>query len=92
MSLYREAIIYFLGGTELACPEIDLLKGIQVLGRQQVCLVADDTAFSCTAITESRDKMIEHQRRFLNYTRLRHIQWVNLNRHDIEFTTISKED
>ena len=34
--------------------------------------------------------MREHQLRFLKHTPLKFIQWVNFNRHQIEFTTLAK--
>jgi len=91
VGLYREAIVHFLGGPEAACPEIEVLDGPRPVGHQRVCLLTDDTAFSCTALTRDRDTMREHQLRFLAHSRLRFIQWVNLNRARIEFTTLSRE-
>ena len=34
--------------------------------------------------------MRDHLQRFLHHTRLKAGQWINLNRHVVEFTTLSK--
>ena len=91
VTLYRDAVIHFLGGPDNAFVQVEFLDGYRTLGFQKICLLKDDTAFVCTAITHSMDQMREHQRRFLAHTRLRFLQWVNLNHARIEFTTIAKE-
>jgi GxxExxY protein len=86
--LYREAIIHFLGGPERALRKIPILDGEHTLGFDEVCLLCDDTALAFTAVTDAQQRMREHLQRLLDHTRLACIQWINLNRHDIEFRTI----
>lgn len=90
VSLYREAIVHFLGGPTVACPAIGIFDGVRLLGHQSVCLLTKDTIFACTAVTHALDQIWEHQRRFLSHTQMQRVQWVNLNRAQIEFCTISK--
>ncbi len=65
-------------------------SGARRLGEQSVHLLTDDTAFAFTAVTAEHGSMAEHQLRFLKHTPLRCIQWINFNRHRIEFTTLAR--
>jgi iron complex transport system substrate-binding protein len=91
VSLYREAITWFLGGPSVVCRPVPVLSDTKSIGNQTVHLLTDDTAFAFTAVTTSRDTMRDHQLLFLCHTRLKCIQWVNFNRHRIEFTTLTKD-
>lgn len=88
VGLYREAIIHFLGGPEVALRKIPVFDGDHSLGFDEVCLLCDDTALAFTALTDGQQRMHDHLQRFLGHTRLACIQWINLNHHDIEFTTL----
>ena len=89
-NLYRDAICFFLGGPEVVCRRIRVYSGDRLLGEQEIHLLTSDTAFAFSAVTSDGWKMEEHQRRFLSHTSIRHIQWINLNHHTIEFVTITK--
>lgn len=91
VALYREAIIHFFGGAARMCRGVEVFDGGAAIGTQPVCLLNEDVAFACTAITRAWEEMREHQRRFLSHTRLRAVQWINLNHANIEFTTITRE-
>jgi GxxExxY protein len=87
VSLYREAITYFLGGAERVFRPIEVFMGHGATGSQRAYLLSDDTAFVFTAVTDQLPPMADHIWRFLNHTRLRYLQWVNFNRHEIIFNT-----
>jgi GxxExxY protein len=86
--LFRDALTHFLGGEERVVREISVQSDGERIGTQKTHLLTDDIAFSVTASTHRPDLVLEHQRRFLNHTPLRAIQWINLNHHQIEFRTI----
>lgn len=90
VNLYRDAVIHLLNGSLAQRTEIEIHDGSRVVGHQRVHLLSSDTAIRCTAITHGIQQMHEHQRRFLTHTRLRHLQWINLNHARIEFRTVSK--
>jgi len=90
VGLYRQGVMHFLGGASAAPQEVEVFDGTRVLGRQQVWMLNQDTAFACTALTHGIPEMRQHQRRFLDHTRLRFMQWINLNHHQIEFRTLAK--
>ncbi|MCX7047149.1 MAG: GxxExxY protein, partial [Candidatus Sumerlaeota bacterium] len=89
-TLYRDAVTYFLGGLEAIYRNVEIFSGNRLLGEQHMHLLTSDTAFAFSAKTEETWKMKEHQRRFLRHTHLKYIQWINLNHHQIEFTTLKK--
>jgi len=88
VALDREAIIHFLGGPEVDLRKIRIVDGDQSLGFDELCLQCDDTALAFTALTDGQTRMRDHLQRFLGHTRLACIQWINLNHHDIEFTSL----
>lgn len=90
VNLYREAIAHFFGGAERCVGVVPVYSGARLLGRQAVHFLTQDAAFSFTALPRNRAAMEDHQRRFLKHTPLKFIQWVNFNRHNIEFTTLAK--
>lgn len=90
VSLYRDAIIHFLGGAMVACPPVEILDGDTVLGRQNFCLLTPDTALACTALTQAQDSMGKHLRRLLAHTRWKAVQWANLNHATLELVTLTK--
>ena len=58
------------------------------LGTQRVHLTADNVGFKLTAVIDPADHVESHLRRFLALTGLRALQWINYNRHSIEFVTL----
>jgi GxxExxY protein len=90
IGLYREAITHFLGGPERAVQPIPIHSNGRLVGPQPAHLLTGDTAFAFTAINGKHSVMQDHQSRFLKHTPLRYLQWINFNRHQIEFRTLSK--
>jgi len=90
VALYRDAITHFIGGPEKVVTPVEISSSRGVLGEQDVHLLAPDTAFAISAVTDRIDATRQHQLGFLRHSALRHIQWINMNRHRIEFTTLSK--
>lgn len=88
--LYRDALAHFLGGEAQVVREVSVESEGVSLGGQKMHLLTDDIAFSVTASTHQPESVLEHQQRFIRHTRLRAIQWVNLNHSRIELRTIER--
>jgi len=87
-TLYRDVITHFLGGElEVVC-NVEVRSEHGSLGEQRVHLVAPDVAFSVTAAVHRPDVVREHQRRFLQHTSLRAMQWINLSGQTVRLHTI----
>lgn len=85
-ALYQEAMIHFLGDKTLTPVEIHY-NG-EVVGTQKIALLDSKTAFHISTIptaTRGYEKNIE---RLIKNTKIKTIQWVNLNHHKIQFKTI----
>jgi GxxExxY protein len=90
IGLYREALTHFLGGPEAVIQAVPVYFGERLLGHQRVHLLDAKTGFALTALTGDRRNLEDHQRRFLCHTPLEALQWVNLNHHQIEFSTLRR--
>jgi GxxExxY protein len=90
IALYREALTWFCGGPDKVCNAVEVFSGERLVGSQVMHLVARNTAFAISAIKSRHDEMRRHQLSFLEHTHLDHLQWINFNRHQIEFMTVSK--
>ncbi len=90
VGLYREALVHFLGGAEAVCRPVGVFSGERLLGTQSLNLLNEETAFAVTTVTDESGAMRRHLERLVRHTRLTAIQWVNLNRHTLELTTIQK--
>ena len=90
VNLYREALVHFLGGSASVCKAVEVFSGSRRVGAQNLNLLNEDTGFALTTKQAGTGAMRDHLWRLLEHTRLKAIQWVNLNRHRAEFTTLSK--
>lgn len=77
-TLYREAVVHFFGGPEVALRQISVFDSDIPLGTHEVCLLADNTALALTALKSGKDAMKDHLQRFLGHTKLSRVQWVNM--------------
>jgi len=90
VTLYRDAVIHFLGGPAQVIRHVKIHSLDRLIGEQAIQLLTADTAFAFTALTANHEAMRDHQIRFLKHTSLRFMQWVNFNHDQIEFTTLTK--
>jgi GxxExxY protein len=89
VNLYREGLVHFLGGAAAVTRPIEIFRGSRAVGTQRLNLVTDEEGFALTMLPGNSGAMREHLRRLLEHTGLRHIHWINLNRHRVEFATLS---
>ncbi len=88
LELYYQATEYLLGGIDTVVRPISIITNGQEIGTQKSHLLSDTSAYKITALTKDVDAYREELWRFLLYTRLHSIQWVNLNKHVITFETV----
>ena len=89
LSLYQEALVCLLGGTERVDAMIPLERDGLVLGNQRFQLVTADTAFRLTAMNGDTSDYRSQLRRLFACCPLRSIHWVNIARHAVSLTTIT---
>jgi hypothetical protein len=78
-TLYRDVITHFLGGESEVVRNVEVRSEYGRLGDQRVHLISPQIAFSVTAAVHRPDIVLEHQRRFIQHTSLRAMQWINLS-------------
>src|SRR5258706_14804384 len=86
VNLYREALVYFQGGPLKVNQAVEVFSGPRRLGVQNLNLLNAHTAFAVTSKPRDTGVIRDHLDRLLHHTQLKTIQWINLNRHVIEFT------
>jgi hypothetical protein len=88
VNLYREALVHFLGGRSSVCKSVEIFSGAKSIGTQSLSMLDSDTAFAFTTKQRQVGFMRDHLERLLRHTSLKAIQWINLNHHLVEFTTL----
>lgn len=89
-ALYVDALTHFLGGEEAVISGVPMSRNGVPLGLQPLHLLTPEVAFRVTALSSQQNHYESNLRRLLALTDLRAIQWVNLNRHDVELVTIER--
>lgn len=89
-SLYQEALTHFLGGETMVVAQVPMRRGHNELGNQRFHLAAPDVAFRISTIKQSFSHHERHLRQLLQFSPLKAIHWINLNNHDVTFTTIMR--
>lgn len=87
-NLFYEAIIHFLGGAEKNVTEIEITDGARMLGRQKISLLNSRIAFRISSLTKEEMHYENHLRKFIRYTSLKAIQWINFSYDKVVFKTI----
>ena len=87
-NLFYDAIYHFRGGEEHVVKKIEVMNGSHFLGTQKVHLINSEIAFKISSMTKDEEYQEHHLHRFLQYTTLRAIQWINFNHDRIVFKTI----
>lgn len=87
-ALFYDAIKHFRGGEENVVKTIEVMDGSHVLGTQKVHLINPEIAFKISSMTKDESYYEYHLRRFIHYTSLKAIQWINFNHDRIAFKTI----
>ncbi len=88
LGLYESLLTDFLGGEGTVVQRVELVRDGLKLGYQRCQLLTPDVGFRLTAHTGDSAQARSQLIRWLSHTRLRALQWVNLNRTSIEFVTL----
>ncbi|WP_417732196.1 GxxExxY protein [Rosistilla oblonga] len=89
-SLYRQAITHFFGGPEIVLRRVPVYDAGRQVGTHEVCMLEEGTAVAVTGLSSGQPAMADHLRRFLWHTDLTIMDWVNLDKHQITFRTITR--
>ncbi len=91
LQLYQDAVTHFLGGEEKTIGSVPVFDGGRTLGTQRVRLADPSRALKITALDDAEClNFKDGAHRFLQHTPLRGIQWINITRNRVTFTTLEK--
>ncbi len=88
ITLFYDAVVHFRGDEDVVVHEIEVKNGLRVLGRQKTHLIAREVAFHISSVTKNEEYYENHLRRFIRYTSLKAIQWINFNYDRVVFKTV----
>jgi GxxExxY protein len=89
VALYREGLVHFMGGAASVSKALPVYSGSRQIGTQMMNMISDKVGFALTCMQARSKALREHLERLLQHVPLKAIQWINLNRHQIEFRTLS---
>jgi GxxExxY protein len=87
-ALYSEALVHHFGGEPHCVQRLELKDAYLMLGTHRVQLHSEDHAFIVTSLHHEQQAYRRHLEVLLSHTRLRAIQWLNLNHSRVEITTV----
>jgi len=88
-TLYHQAIVHCLGGEEVVTRQLPMQLDDNPLGNQRFHLLSEDAAFLVTTFQEALGPNQTKQiKRLVAPSPLRALQWVNIARHQLTFTSI----
>ena len=87
-SLYNEALAYHFGGEAHCVQRMELQSGPLILGTHPVQFHADGCAHVVTSLSRDQSAYRQHLNVLLTHTKLKCIQWINLDHSQVEITTI----
>jgi GxxExxY protein len=87
VSLYKEALIHFLGSR---VDSLEVCIGGRVVGTQQACLLGEHTALHVSAISKHWKSYRKYLERLFVHTDLRQIQWVNFAQNNVDVISLKK--
>jgi len=90
VALYTEAMIHFAGGENKVAQRLPLISRSTPLGTQPFLLLNPETAFVITALTEGIPNYHQHLRSLIQLSPLKVLQWINLEHHTIQFTSLTR--
>lgn len=89
--LYNEALVHFLGGLDNVVFPVDILFESEVVGRQQMQLLDNQTAFHVSSITKAIGSYEKNIQRLISHTAIETVQWVNFNKDNLVLKTLRNE-
>jgi hypothetical protein len=89
IDLFYAALHHLAGGEERLVRPVTIQRGKRMLGTQLIHALDETTAFKISAVTRATRSYADHLRRFLSYTGLLRLHWINLHHHTVAFQTLT---
>jgi len=86
--LYNEAVIFFLGGDENVIVPTNIFYNKKIIGKQKMQMLDNETVFHFSSIKRAFEGYEENIRRLISHTKIKAVQWININKRIITLKTI----
>lgn len=90
INLYRDAILYLLGGKDSLYRSVDVVVGGQAVGTQKLCCLDDETHLHISSTIRHLESYKKQLVKLFDHTNLKRIHWVNFNRTTVQMITLKK--
>jgi iron complex transport system substrate-binding protein len=88
--LYNQVLVHHFGGPDHAIERRSMSLGGIPLGQQAFQMCGPDEAFRITTLSRNLSAQRQSLERLLQLSDLKALHWINLNRHQVEFTTLTR--
>jgi len=88
--LYNQAVVHHFGGPDHAIERRPMSLGGVPLGRQAFQMCGPDEAFRVTTLSRNLSAQRQSLDRLVQLSDLNALHWINLNRHQVEFSTLTR--
>lgn len=89
-TLYNQVLVHSYGGPEVAEELRTMSLDGRLLGRQKFQMCTPDEAFRVTTLTKHPRAQRASLQKLFDLSDLKFFHWINIHRHEIQFTTISR--
>lgn len=90
VSLYREALLKLMEKDAFGLQEVEIHSLSRALGFHRMCLLNSETAWHISAARDHVETYGIHLIRLLSHSNLRHLHWINMNKHQVIMKTLKK--
>ncbi len=87
-ALYKDALFHFLGGSERLLKKVDVFQNDRCVAQQIIPLCGDSTTILLTTFQNETSNFSQQLARFMQTTRLKSAQWINIARKTVTFKTL----
>lgn len=88
LALYEEAVAHYFGGPDQVFGDIDVRLHDVVIGKQSIFMCAKRTGLRLTAYEKDVAEHFQDMMCLFNNTNLDYIQWINIGKDELRFTTL----
>ena len=91
-TFYKEAICHLYENGKNITQSVDIKNGAILLGKQNIPLISPTESFCISSVRNGAPTYRTHLIRFLEYTNLKQLHWININDFTVELETLSNKN
>jgi len=87
-TLYKDAIMHFLGGTNQILRKVKIFQNSKCIAEQTMPLCGDATIIRITSFQDEGSEFLSQLTRLMQAANLKCAQWINISRKEVKFKTL----